>query len=410
MMLLLVLCLSACRNETASANQTIEIALWDENAKSAVDKAIANFNKKHPNVQVKVTYSPFAQYWTTLRTSIGGGSGPDLFWMNAVNFYQYAEAGLIKDLEGFITNDTEFSKDDYYQSMIELYSYKDKLYGAPYFVDAVGIYYNKKLFDKAGISYPDETWTWEDIERVGEQLTNRAKGVYGYAAPILSNQTGYYNYIHQAGGEIVSRDQLLSGFDSKAARESFAFIEHLVDKGISPDVKSQIQNDLNQMFMSDKLAMLPAISVMSIQFNEAIGDHIDIAPLPKGKEEASIVHGISWVMNEKADNERLSWELMKELTSETGNKEIAKSGFSTPAGIAAGDLWLESIPHLNLQVFIDAQKNGTAYPLSRNTMEWQRIEQTEIQGAFLEQSEMNATLERVASEMNRILRQGKNME
>ncbi len=97
---------------------------------------------------------------------------------------------------------------------------------------------------------------------------------------------------------------------------------------------------------------------------------------------------------------------MKELTGETGNTIIAETGFSTPAARTAADLWLESLPDMNLQVFIDAQETGSPYPLSRNTMEWQRMETTEIQGAFLSGEPMEDVLERVGLEMERMLNQG----
>ncbi|MFP7285893.1 ABC transporter substrate-binding protein [Shouchella clausii] len=410
-MLVAALSVAGCQSERASPRQqTLDIALWDEKAKPAVDEAIAAFENKHPDVRVNVTYSPYSQYWTTLRTSIGGGAGPDLFWMNAVNFHQYAEPGLLQSLEPFIAEDETFQKQHYYESMIELYSYEDDLFGAPYFVDAVGLFYNKALFDEAGIPYPDETWDWEDIERVGAQLTDADKGVYGYAAPIVSNQRGYYNYIHQAGGEIVSEDQAHSGFGTAAAKEAFSFIERLVDQGISPDIKSQIENDLDQMFMSDKVAMYPTLSVSAVLFHEEMGHKVDVAPLPKGKEDAVILHGISWTMNKKTEHPELAWELIKELTGEAGNETIAKSGFSTPAARSAGDLWLESIPDMDLHVFIAAQETGVAYPVSKNTMEWQRMEQTEIQGAFLSGEPLDDALDRVATEMERILRQGQESE
>lgn len=268
-----------------------------------------------------------------------------------------------------------------------------------------GFFYNKEIFDQAGIDYPDETWTWDDIERVGELLTDPEEGIYGYGAPITSNQTGYYNYIHQAGGFIVSDDQLASGFDSEEAREAIHFIETLVKNGISPDIKSQIETGLNQLFLSDRLAMIPAISVMSRQFSEALGDRVDVAPLPKGKEEAAIIHGIGWAMNDRVEDEQLAWDLIKALTSESGNQQIAESGFSTPALLEAGDLWLESLPNINLRVFLEAQETGVAYPVSNNTAEWQHIEQTEIQGAFLGQKSLDQALDQVADEMNRILEQ-----
>ncbi len=204
----------------------------------------------------------------------------------------------------------------------------------------------------------------------------------------------------------MSEDQLRSGFHTDAAKEAFSFIERLIDKGISPGIKSQIQNDNNQLFMSNQLAMMPAISVMGVTYYEELGDKVDVAPLPSHKEEASILHGISWAMNQEVDDPDLAWELMKELTSAQGNEIIAETGFSTPAARSAADLWLDSLPGMNLQVFIDAQESGAAYPLSRNTAEWQRMETTEIQGAFLSGEPIEDVLDRVGAEMERILSQG----
>ena len=88
----------------------------------------------------------------------------------------------------------------------ELYAYDQKSYGLPYFQDVIGLFFNKKLFDEAGIPYPDETWTWETVEEVGRKLTDNKNGIYGYIAP-YSNQQGYYNYIHQAGGYVINEDK-----------------------------------------------------------------------------------------------------------------------------------------------------------------------------------------------------------
>ena len=401
----ILLLMAGCDNSEDTSN-TLQIALWDEAAGDAVDAAIESFNKKHPDVEVDVTYTPYAQYWTTLNTSIGGGAGPDLFWINAVNFYQYAEPGLIKDLEPFIESDKEFQKDDYYENMIELYSYEDDLYAAPYFVDAIGLFYNKQIFDEAGVDYPDETWTWEDIERVGAELTNAEKGVYGYGASVVSNQAGYYNLIHQAGGQIVSDDELHSGFRSDAALEALEFTKHLIDEGISPDVKSQIESGLSQLFQSGRIAMYPEISPMMGETVETLGDAVDVAPLPSHKEEASITHGISWAMNDEVEDEALAWDLMKELTSKVGNEQIADSGFSTPAMKSVGERWLSSIPSVNLEVFLKEQETGVPYPVSKNTAEWQRVEETEIQGAFLGQRTIPEALRVVSDEMDQILQEG----
>jgi multiple sugar transport system substrate-binding protein len=400
-----VVAMSACSNEASSSKEkkTLEVALWDKNASDAVDKSIEEFNKKHPDVKVNVTYTPWEDYWTKLKTSIGGGKGPDVFWMNGPNFYQYASSGFIKDLEPYIQEDGEYKKEDYFPAVVDLYSYEGKLHAAPYFIDSVGLFYNKKFFDEAGIPYPDETWTWDDIEKVGGQLTDKENGVYGYSLDIKTSQSVYYNLIHQAGGFIISEDKTKSGFDTPEAKEAFKFIEKIIDKGISPSAQTVMETEGKQLFLSEKVAMLPAISVSAGEFTEVLGDNLGVSPLPKGKQAASIVHGIGWAMNDKTQNDKLSWDLIKALSGEEGNKVIAETGFSIPADKDISDIWLKSIPSLNLQVFLDAQEYGVPYPISKNTSEWQDVETKEIQGAFLGQQSIDKALDTVAKKMNEIL-------
>ncbi|WP_251680464.1 ABC transporter substrate-binding protein [Metabacillus halosaccharovorans] len=250
---LMVMSLVACSSNSSSGKdkKTLEVALWDENASDAVDASIEAFKKEHPDVEVNVTYTPFAEYWTKLKTSLGGGSGPDVFWMNGPNFYQYSTQGLIKNLEPFISEDASFNKDTYFPAVVDLYSLEGELYAAPYFVDAVGLFYNKEIFDEAGVEYPDESWTWEDIKTAGEKLTNPDKGIYGYAAHTVSSQPGYYNLMHQAGGFVISDDKTTSGFNTPEAKEAFTFLKELQDKVyLHPHnlkLKQKLNNYLSQI-------------------------------------------------------------------------------------------------------------------------------------------------------------------
>ncbi|WP_340373612.1 sugar ABC transporter substrate-binding protein [Peribacillus sp. FSL E2-0218] len=397
-----------CSNAADSDKKVIKVALWDENVSDQVKASIKAFNEEHPEVEVKVTYTPWSTYWTKLKTSLGGGNGPDVFWMNGPNFYKYATDGLIKNLEPFVKEDEEFNKEDYVSAVVDLYSLESELYAAPYFTDSVGLYYNKQLFDDAGVDYPDESWTWEDLERQGEKLTDSDKGIYGYAAHTTVNQQGYYNLIYQAGGNVINEDKTQSGFGSKESKEAFAFISTLIEKGISPTTKKQMETESTQLFISNKLAMLPAISVNTPTLIEALGDKLGVAPLPKGKEKASIVHGIGWAMNENTKNDDLVWDLIKSLTSEQANKDIAESGYSIPAMKSTGEIWVGSVPSLDLKVLLDAQQNGgVAYPISERTSEWQAIETEKIQKAFLDGTSIDDALDEVTEGMNRILKEEK---
>lgn len=160
---------------------TLDVALWDENVKGTLDESIKIFNETYPNVEVKVTYTPWADYWSKLRTSLAGKSGPDVFWMNGPNIYMYADSDLLKDVQPMIDADgIDTSK--YTKALVDLYTINGSLYGLPYFLDSIGLFYNKELFDKAGVAYPDDTWTWDMLKENAAKLTNKDEGVYGYIA------------------------------------------------------------------------------------------------------------------------------------------------------------------------------------------------------------------------------------
>ncbi|WP_153057392.1 extracellular solute-binding protein, partial [Streptococcus suis] len=83
----------------------------------------------------------------------------------------------------------------------EIYNINGKQYAIPKDFDTIGLWYNKKLFDEAGIPYPDDTWDWNKLKEVAKKLTKPDGSQYGFGAG-LSNQEGYYNFIYQNGGKV----------------------------------------------------------------------------------------------------------------------------------------------------------------------------------------------------------------
>lgn len=396
--------LSACgggSSEGSGGKKVINVALWDENVKETLNESIKIYNQKHPDVEVKVTYTPWADYWTKLRTSLAGKSGPDVFWMNGPNFHSYSSSGLIKDLTPFIEKSSLDTK-VYTDALVDLYSYNGKLHGLPYFLDSVGLFYNKELFDKAGVSYPDDTWTWDTLEENAAKLTDKTNGVYGFIAPI-DNQAGYYNFIHQAGGFVISEDKTKSGFDSPEALSAFKWEQGLIDKGYSPNAQQQLETKPRQLFGSGKVAMYPGISVNSPELHKLLGDKLGVAPLPAGKQKATIVHGLSWAINGNTKVEQEAWDLIQILSGKEGAELLAKSGFSIPAYKGTEEGWLKSIPSMDLNVFVDSLEFAVPYPVSEKTAEWQDAEIKEIQAAFLGKKSFEEALKNAADKMNSIL-------
>jgi multiple sugar transport system substrate-binding protein len=189
---------AAGEGEAAAGPVTLRYALWNPDQAPVMEELAAAFEEDNPNVDVQVEVTPFDQYWTALQTAATGGAAPDVFWMNGPNFPLYASNGVIAPIDEQI-QDSELDTSVYPEALMELYSYDGQQYALPKDFDTIGLWYNRELFDAAGVPYPDETWTWETLQDAACRLTDPAKGVHGVAAR-FDRQENYYNTIFQAGG------------------------------------------------------------------------------------------------------------------------------------------------------------------------------------------------------------------
>ncbi len=145
---------------------------------------------------------PWANYWDKLQTTVAGARPSTSSGMNKPNFPVYASKGALTDLTDLIAQ-AKIDTSVYPQSLRDLYTYDSKLYGFPKDFDTIALYYNKKLFDAAGVAYPDDTWTWDDLYAAAKKLTTADQ--WGYIST-TGDQIGYWNYIFANGGQVLNAD------------------------------------------------------------------------------------------------------------------------------------------------------------------------------------------------------------
>jgi multiple sugar transport system substrate-binding protein len=353
---------SSGENESSASDvETIDLYYWDENQKSAIDKIISGFEEENPQIKVIGTIVPWSQYWTKLQTTLTAGAGPDVFWLNAANAVQFIPAGLIYNIQELINEDRidmsvmpDVSK--------ELYTYNGDLYGIPKDYDNVGLFYNKALFDKAGLSYPDSTWTWQDYRNAAIELTIPGEQWGMWVSDFAYNAITTC-FIYQNGGQIYNEAGTASAVNSPEAYEAVQFLYDCIYKYEAAPGGIQ-RNELKEetVFSSGKLAMSIGGNWFVPPYFEALGEDLGVAPLPKEKRRATIVHSLAWVMPSKSDSVESSWKFLKYLASKEAG--VAQTDVVIPAYRGSEKKWLEKYPTLDLQVFIDAMEYGTPYPIS----------------------------------------------
>ncbi|KAF4407457.1 MULTISPECIES: sugar ABC transporter substrate-binding protein [Streptomyces] len=355
----------------------LRYGMWDPLQVPGMRKIAKAFEAEHPEISVKIEVTPFDAYWTTLKTAMRGGSAPDVFWMNAVNIQLYASNGVLRPLDEFIERDG-FDMGVHPGELVGMYSYGGERYAMPKDFDTIGLWYNKELFDRAGVPYPDDTWTWDTLRDAAAELTDPSRGVHGITGEMWRQYT-YYNTIPQAGGYVIRDGR--SGFDDPRTIEGLRLWTDMIDRGWSPSQSAMTDTRGRQLYLSERTAMNYDLSAMASQMyaSPAIRDHGGVAVLPRGRERATTIHGLANAISGKSPRAGAAWEFVKFMGSRRAAEIQAREGVTISSYAGTQDIWVKSMPEFELRHFIDMLDYAVPYPASKYTAAWENL-QTQLLG------------------------------
>lgn len=383
---------------------TLTYGIWDKNQLPAAQKIIAAFHKTHPKISVKVAVTPTPTYWTKLQTSVTSGTAPDVFWMNLSNLQLYASGKALLPLTKQI-KDAKIDMSQFAKAIADGYQYQGQKWCMPKDVDSVGLWYNKKLFQDAGVSLPTANWTWQDVITAATKITKHGGGVYGIAADD-SDQVNYYNTIWQAGGQIISPNGKKSGYDSPAAIKGIQFWTNLINKDhASPSLKQMTDTPAEQMFESGKVAMFYGGSWEAVAFSQVpyLVKNANVTVMPQGKIRATESNGLANCISAKTDHPNEAWQFVRFLGSQQAADIQASTGAVIPAMTSEQQKWVAHYPQFNVQIFIDELKYSKGFPVSKNTTAWRTYNQGEWALAWAGTKTVPEVAKLVADRMNTAL-------
>jgi multiple sugar transport system substrate-binding protein len=246
----------------------------EENLQTIVDA----FEEENPDITVEVTTLPYADYGTALQTDLAAGTVSDVFDIEYANYAQYQANGVLAELP-------VEEPDAYRQSVLEAYQTDGVQYALPSSFSTVVLFYNRDLFDAAGLEYPTTDWTWAEEQATAEQLTDTAAGVWGDHQPVSFYE--FYKVLAQNGGDFLNEDGTEAAFNSPEGIEA---AEWLVGKSgtVMPTIEEgQGTPDFDtKLFTDGKLGMLHTGIWMFGAFAE-LPFGWDIAVEPGNAQQAS---------------------------------------------------------------------------------------------------------------------------
>ena len=355
------------------AEDQITFGIWDKAQEPAMLQIIDAFNAHYPGISVSISTTAFGPYFERLRIQAQGDDLPDVFWINGPNFELYASHGMLQDLSEL----EGFDPQNYPPNLVKLYSYEGTPYAIPKDFDTIGLWYNRDLLHRAGIDEPTGSWSWQEYREVSETVT-RALGdqqIWGNPGGV-ANQALIYPLILQAGGFILSEDKKTSGYDQPEAIEAFEYLDGMIRDGIAPDVRYTAENQPKDLFNNGRSALYLSGNWEAALLQESpVREHLGVAPIIHGAQEANVIHGIGCAMSARSRHKPAASAFLAFLGSEEANRIQAEAGAANPAFLGTNDAYIDAIPEFSLDVFVDAAETALPYPASQNTNAWLQLEE-----------------------------------
>ncbi|ADU29366.1 ABC transporter substrate-binding protein [Evansella cellulosilytica] len=423
--LLVVLLLGACGDDTESTGENagdnggstdeaptgsdeeveLRFALWDSNQEPGLRQIANDFEEENPNIKINIEVIGWSDYWTMLEAGATGGSLPDVFWMHSNEIFRYASNEMLLDLNERIQSSDVVEMDKFPEGLKSIYNFEGVQYAIPKDYDTIGLWYNKTMFDEAGVDYPDDTWTWDDLYDAAKQLTKDDGSQYGILTP-LHSQEGYYNFVYQNGGTIITDDKR-SGYDDPKTIEALEFYINFVREGLSPESYSDAER---ATFLENGIAAMGFFgswNLTGFTENEYMAENFDVTVLPATNDggRASIFNGLGNAIAYNTEHPEEAWKWVEYLSSKEAQTRQAELGIAISAYEGAADDWVNSNDIYNIEVFIDMVDYAQIRPYSNTTIVWEDRAYEALIGAFTGEKTVEEAAKDAAAIMNESLEQ-----
>lgn len=337
-------------NAISDPSERVEISVahaWDAVFFERQKQFDALFMQRHPNIVVKAENTPFGEYRQKYVAQAAGNALPDIMYCQFSWAQEFIKNGLFRPLDDYIAKEKDFNLQDFTPQSLVSYQRDGKLWGIPYDEGPANLYYNKDLFDAAGIPYPDETWDLEKLKEVALKLT-QGEGpnkIFGLGElPSLGDSLVAPPYLMPFGAQYLREPKedecLINQPEAVAALEWW---QELRDKGAVPS-PADLQNVAWPAFQFGKIAMTVQGSWATPPIRAGAKFNWDIAMWPRGpKAHVTFSAGSAYMITRDSKNPDAAWIYLNEYLSTAGQSYMwGITGRGSPARLSAWPSYLNS--------------------------------------------------------------------
>lgn len=268
-----------------------------------MQKIIDDYNASNTlNVEVQMDRVSWDTLYQQLATALPVGEGPDITAFATERIGSYAESGAIVPIDD-IYESGQVEAANIPEVFNENLQYGGSYYGVPVNIASLVLYYNKDIFDEAGVEYPSNDWTWDDLEEAALALTKDVDGEHQYGFGMATNNTiqMWPIMLWAGGGDFIEDGK--SVFNSAENVETITRWADLIrNEKIGPETCTG--TDIDTLFSSGKLGMYFCGPWAAGSF-DAAGVNYGMAGVPEGPGgKATLAQGVAMYMTSSAAEEK----------------------------------------------------------------------------------------------------------
>ena len=283
------------------AAEPITISFWCNFTGSDGDvlrEIVADYNETNTdNVTVEIDIMDYSTLQAKLPTAIATGNGPSFVLAGIELMQQYVDNDMLEPIDDF-WEVTGLDQSNYYENVLAKSYINGVQYGVPMQYNLQYLYYNKDLFEAAGLDPNTPPKTLDELAEYAEATTDASKNQYGLALPVDFNY--YCMYLWANGGDVINAEATENLLNSENNVETLKWIQDLAAKGVSPQGISAAEADT--LFQAGQLAMYTS-GPWNINGLNSLGINYGITAIPAGSDGAySPEGGCDWMLSKGADD------------------------------------------------------------------------------------------------------------
>lgn len=330
-----------------AAQDTPQLEVWtlqqaEGPIKEAQEQAVADFETEF-GVDVVLTTFPYVELQDKMLLAAASNAAPDVLMLDQIWVAQYAGAGYVDPIDGLMA-EADIAADDYFPGAWNSLFVNESQYGVPFDVGVWALmYYNRDMFEAAGLDPDAPPTTWEELNQAAETLTN-APDQYGIATWVGPGDAAnclWDAWTFSGGGEVVDPETNETGLGEPAGLAALEQYKKTLEYGPDGAVARDVE-DAFALFTDEKAAIFfygewgqDTIAARSPDLNYGVA----LLPVPEGGTSVGCFGGFNLGVSSNSDNKDLAWEFLQYVSGVDKQKEVT---MLTPANRDAATEYLDT--------------------------------------------------------------------